>query len=311
MAGFTESPFRRMVREIEPSVVLVSELISAEALRRGSKKTLEMCRFHPDEKNKFGIQLFGGKLESFCEAARVVADLGVDFIDLNFGCPSPKILKSGAGSALLRDPDRVADLIAKMTKITSLPITAKMRLGFFDDENCVPVAKKFESAGLASLAIHGRTTAQKFAGIANWQKIYEVKNSLKIPVIGNGDIRSATDAIEKLKNLDGIMIGRAAIDNPWIFRECRAIFDKKPAPPAPTLQEKIEFFRKHARRAVEFKGSELPALRECRKHFARLARGIPRASHFRDRLVRVENLAELDRIFDEILENSHKSGGAR
>ncbi|MDH3324695.1 MAG: tRNA-dihydrouridine synthase family protein, partial [Candidatus Peregrinibacteria bacterium] len=221
MAGYTESPFRRLVKEIEPSTILVSELISAEAIRRDNKKTLDMCAFHKSEKKYFGIQLFGSELSAFTEAAKVVENLGADFVDLNFGCPSPKILKSSSGSAILKTPEKAVKLIETLAKTVKIPVTAKMRLGFFNDENLIETAKNFESAGLSALAIHGRTTKQKFSGTANWEKIYEVKDNLNIPVIGNGDVTSAEIAKEKLGNLDGVMIGRAAIKNPWIFKQCR------------------------------------------------------------------------------------------
>jgi tRNA-dihydrouridine synthase B len=315
MAGYTESPFRRMVREIEPSTILVSELISAEALRRGSEKTLRMVQFHESEKmtffgkNKaprggFGIQLFGSDSDAFVAAAAVVEDLGADFIDLNFGCPSPKIVNSGNGSALLKNPDSAAKMIEKLVASTSLPVTAKMRLGFFSDDNFFSTCKNFESAGISSLAVHGRTTQQKFSGRANWEKIYEVKKLLKIPVIGNGDVDSAESAVEKLGNLDGVMIGRAAIYNPWIFRQCRAAFSGEKIPETPEISERLDFFRKHAELATEQKGEKW-AMIELRKHFAHLVRGVSGAASFRDRLIRVETLEQLSEIFDEISRSVH------
>jgi tRNA-dihydrouridine synthase B len=304
MAGYTESPFRRMVREIEPSTILVSELISAEALRRGSEKTLRMVQFHETEKHYFGVQLFGSNPDAFVAASSVVEDLEADFIDLNFGCPSPKIVNSGNGSALLRDPCASAKMIEKLVAATSLPVTVKMRLGFYSDENFFDTCKNFESAGIAALAVHGRTTAQKFSGHAAWEKIYEVKKLLKIPVIGNGDVDSAEVAVEKLGNLDGVMIGRAAIHNPWIFRQCRAAFSNQKIPPTPDLPELLKFFRRHAELATEVKGEKW-AMIELRKHFAHLVRGIPGAAQFRDRLIRVETLEQMSEIFDEIAVSAH------
>ncbi len=300
MAGYTESPFRRLVREIEPSTVLVSELISAEALRRKNEKTLRMTEFTPEEKGYYCVQLFGNDEEAFMEAGKVVEELGADGIDINLGCPSPKVVGSGHGSALLRDPRATAKMIAALVKSTKLPVSVKMRLGFYDDKDLIETAKRFEEAGISALAIHGRTTAQKFSGSANWEKIYEVKKHLKIPVIGNGDITSASIAKDRLQNLDGIMIGRAAMRNPWIFAQCRALFDGKEIPPKPSLTDQLDFFRRHAKLSIEFK-NEKWAMTELRKHFCHFVRGIPHASKFRDRLIRVNTLAEMEEIFEDIL----------
>ena len=305
MAGYTESPFRRLIKEIEPSTVLVSELISAEALRRKKEKTLHMAEFTADEKKYYCVQLFGNDEQAFIESGKVVEEIGADGIDINLGCPSPKVIGSGHGSALLKDPDATAKMIAALVASTKLPVSVKMRLGFYDDKDLMETAKKFEQAGISALAIHGRTTTQKFTGNANWEKIYEVKKHLTIPVIGNGDITSAAIAKDRLQNLDGIMIGRAAMRNPWIFAQCRALFNGEEMPPKPTLEEQLEFFRKHAKLAIEFK-NELWAMRELRKHFCHFVRGIPHASKFRDRLIRVSTLKEMEEIFVDILEGSQR-----
>ncbi len=302
MAGYTESPFRRLIKEIEPSTVLVSELISAEGLRRKGEKTLRMCAFTPAEKKYFCIQLFGADETAFIEAGKVVEELGADGIDLNFGCPSPKVINSGHGSALLKDPTRSAKMIEQLVKSSKLPVSVKMRLGFFDDKDLIETAKSFESAGISALAIHGRTTKQKFTGEASWEKIYEVKENLRIPVIGNGDVTSAEIAKERLKNLDGIMIGRAALTNPWIFVQTRAILSGKKVPPKPNLEEQLKFFHRHAELATEFK-NEKWAMIELRKHFAHFVRGIPHASKYREQLIRIESLEEMEGIFEEILKS--------
>jgi tRNA-dihydrouridine synthase B len=299
MAGYTESAFRQIVRNYEPSVILVSELVSVEALKRRNEKTMRMISFVPAEKNYYGVQLFGNKEESFLESIKVVEEIGADFIDLNLGCPSPKVIGSGHGSALLKNPERTADLISSIVKNSNLPVTIKMRLGFYDDEDLITTTKLFEQAGISALAIHGRTTKQKFKGQANWEKIYEVKKSLKIPVIGNGDILSAKQAQQKIQNLDGIMIGRAAVRNPWIFRECRELFLGKNITPPPSIQGQITMFRWQAKLAMEQK-NERYAILELRKYFTNFLRGIYRAAEFRDRLIRVENFAEMENIFQEI-----------
>lgn len=303
MAGYTESPFRSLVREIEPSTILVSELLSVEALRRKNEKTMRMAFFSPQEKGYFCIQLFGGDTQGFIDAARVVEELGADGIDLNFGCPSPKVIGSGYGSALLKDPEASAGMIEKLVNSTKLPVSVKMRLGFYDDFQLIDTAKNFESAGISALAIHGRTTKQKFAGEANWEKIYEVKDHLSIPVIGNGDVTTAEEAVAKIKNLDGVMVGRASLRNPWIFRQVRCGLEGKEIPAKPSLREQLDFFRRHAHLTAEMKG-EKRALLELRKHFAHFVRDVKNASMFRDRLIRVETLCEMEEIFVEMAATS-------
>lgn len=300
MAGYTQSPFRRLVKAIEPSTILVSELLSAKALRMGSEKTRHLAAFTPEEKGYYCVQLFGSDEDDMIEAGRIVEDMGADGIDLNFGCPSPKVVGSGYGSALLRDPVRSAQMIERLVSSTKLPVSVKMRLGFYNDEDLASIAQSFEAAGICALAIHGRTAVQKFTGTADWEPIYEVKKHLSIPVIGNGDIHTAKQAVQKLKNLDGVMIGRAALRHPWIFREVRALFDGQEIPPPPTLEQKLDLFRSHARYACDMKGEKW-AMIEMRKHFAQGLRGIPHASRFRDRLIRVETFTQLEEIFAEVL----------
>lgn len=298
MAGYTESPFRTLVKEIEPSTLLVSELLSARAFQYEDPKTRRMAFFNEAER-PFGIQLFGSTPESFVAASAVVEELEADFIDLNFGCPSPKVINSGNGSALLRDPCASAKMIEQLVQSTKLPVTVKMRLGFFNDTMFQQTCVDFQNAGIQMLAVHGRTTQQKFSGNANWDPIYEVKEKLSIPVLGNGDITSAEMAVERLKNLDGIMIGRGAVKNPWIFAQCRAAFEGKEIPPIPDLKTRLQFFEKQAMLATEQKGEKF-ALMELRKHLAQFVRGVEGAAKFRDRLIRVETIEGLKEIFDEI-----------
>jgi nifR3 family TIM-barrel protein len=298
MAGYTESPFRTLVKEIEPSTLLISELLSARAFQYADPKTRRMAFFSPAER-PFGIQLFGSSTESFIAAAKVVEELGADFIDLNFGCPSPKVINSGNGSALLRNPCESAKMIEQLVQSTTLPVTVKMRLGFYNDTLFQQTCVDFQNAGIQMLAVHGRTTQQKFSGNADWEPIYRVKENLTIPVLGNGDITSAEIAEERLKNLDGIMIGRAAVKNPWIFAQCRAVFEGKEIPTIPNLKDQLRFFEKQAALAIEQKGERF-ALMELRKHLAQFVRGVDGAAQFRDRLIRVETKQELLEIFDEI-----------
>lgn len=298
MAGYTESPFRALVKQIEPSVLLISELLSAKAFQYNDPKTQRMAFFTPEER-PFGIQLFGSDPDAFVAAGQMVEELGADFIDLNFGCPSPKIINSGNGSALLRDPEASARMIEQLVKSTKLPVTVKMRLGFFDDSMFHQTCQNFQNAGIQMLAVHGRTTKQKFEGISNWEQIYKVKEKLTIPVLGNGDVTTAQEAVDKLQNLDGIMIGRGAVKNPWIFSQCRAAFEGREIPAIPELKEQLQFFEKQALLAIKYKGERF-ALMELRKHLAQFVRGIPGAAQYRERLIRVEELDQLLEIFSDI-----------
>jgi len=300
MAGYTESAFRLLIKRIEPSVILVSELISAEAIFRGNQKTLDMMRFSKEESPFYGVQIFGNRAESFFRSAEVIAEMGADFININLGCPSPKVIGSGFGSALLKNPDKTTELIEKLVKKSSLPITVKMRLGFYDDKILLPFTKNLESVGVSLIAIHGRTAVQKFKGRASWEKIYAVKNQLSIPVIGNGDITSAVIAKNRLKNLDGVMIGRSALTNPWIFSQTREIFAGKNPAPKPSIVDHLGFFREIATITAAEKG-EKKAMLGLRKHFAHMIRGIPKAGKFREKLIRVETLVDVEEIFSEIV----------
>ncbi len=264
---------------------------------------MRLVEFTPEEKHYYCVQLFGKSEEAFLDAIKVVEEIDADGIDLNLGCPSPKVVGSGHGSALLKNPCSTARLIEKIVQATHLPVSVKTRLGFYDDTRLIQTAKDFENAGISSLAIHGRTTKQKFSGQAQWEKIYEVKKSLHIPVLGNGDITSAAIALQRLKNLDGMMIGRAAMRNPWIFRQCRAAFDKQPIPSKPPLEEQLQFFERHANLASEWK-NETWAMIEMRKHFSHFIRGVRGAAQFRDRLIRVSSIKEMKQIFSEIKKNA-------
>ena len=307
MAGYTESAFRRLVKSYEPTVILTSELLSAKALCHGSEKTKQLMQFSAEESPYYGVQIFGDDAESMVQAGHIVAQEGADFVDLNLGCPSPKVVGSGYGSALLKNPQSTADLIATLVQKVPLPITVKMRLGFYDDAQVVEISQSFAQAGISSLAIHGRTAQQRFSGQAAWEPIYKVKKALQkyaIPVFGNGDITSLAIAQQKLKTLDGLMIGRAAMRRPWIFAQCRAAWSGKPIPADPPVEERVKNWLQHAQWAIEQYG-EIAGLRRLRKYFAQSLRGIPHASQFRDQLIRIDSFDQLQNITDQLL--THQS----
>ena len=300
MAGYTESAFRRMIKETEPSVILTSELISAECLRQKNKKTMDMLFFDISEKHYFGVQLFGNESGAFIAAAQEVEKLNADFIDLNLGCPSPKIKGSGYGSALLKDIDSTAKLIEALVKNTNLPVTVKMRLGFYNPDDLLDAVKKFEKAGAKLITIHGRTAIQKFSGKADWSPIYQIKEEVEIPVVGNGDILSATQACKKINNLDGIMIGRGAIKNPWIFSQCRAIFSKGEAVKEITLDEHLHFLLRQTKLMLQYK-LEPWALIELRKYFIQIFKHLNIDSVYINQIKAVASYSEFENIVRKIL----------
>lgn len=299
MAGYTDSAFRQIVKKLAPNVICVTELISADGIKFKGKRTLEYLKFEESERPLI-VQLFGKKPDFFQEAAQVVEAQKADGIDINMGCPARKVVGSMHGSALLTKPD-LAEEIAKATvEATSLPVSIKMRIGFkeYDKKHFLDLIKRFEQAGIQSLVIHGRTTSQGFSGEANWDPIYLAKKTLSIPVIGNGDITSAEIAKKRLKNLDGIMVGRATFGNPWIMAEIQAALEDKKYTPPQSLEEKVPLILEHSRLAIESKDRK--GLLEMRKHLAAYIKGFEGASKFRGQLVQVESIEDIENIFKEI-----------
>jgi len=300
MAGYTDSPFRQIIKEIAPEVICVTELISADGLKFRGEKALEFLEFNKKKERPFIVQLFGKKPDFFSEAAKIVADQGADGIDINMGCPARKVVNSMHGSALLTTPKLAEEIAIATVKATKLPVSVKMRIGFktYDQKQFLDFAKMLEQTGIQALTIHGRTTAQGFSGKADWKPIYLAKKHLKIPVIGNGDVTSGDIALKKLKNLDGVMVGRATFGNPWIMAEiASALKGEKYIPPA-NLREKTPLILKHAKIDIKMRGKK--GLLEMRKHLSAYIKGFAHASQYRSRLVQVESYDDIKRIFDEI-----------
>jgi len=300
MAGYTDSAFRQIIKQIAPSTICVTELISADGIKFGGKRTMEYLTFDKSERPLI-VQLFGKKPDFFQEAAKTVEKMGADGIDLNMGCPARKVINSMHGSALLTKPDLAEEIARATVEATKLPVTLKMRIGFkeYNQEHFLDLITRFEKAGIKALTIHGRTTKQGFSGKANWDPIYLAKKTLSIPVIGNGDITSAEIAKNRLKDLDGIMIGRATFGNPWIMAEIEATLTETRYTPPKSLEEKIPLILEHSRLAIETRGHR--GLLEMRKHLATYIKGFQDASKFRSRLVQVDSLDDIKNIFDEIL----------
>ena len=279
MDGVTNSAYRQIVRSLSKDVILFSEFTSVDGLVRSEHVRLrldyELCE------QPFFMQLFGNSPETFAEASRMVEDRGILGVDINMGCPAKKIVHSQHGSALMQDPDRACRIVEEIRKACSLEVSVRTRLGWKDDKNLIDFAKALESAGASMLTIHGRTYNQAFKGESDWEPIYELKSHLSIPVIGNGDIRDFNHGLEQMANLDGFMIGRAAIGNPWCFQDRRKY-------PDPTLDQRIELALKHFHLYRRFK-QELVAVREFRKYIGNYVSGFRNAKEWRNSLMQCQN----------------------
>jgi tRNA-dihydrouridine synthase B len=295
MAGITDFPFRMICRELGAGL-LFSEMVSVEALIRDHKRTRGMLQSDPAERPVV-FQLFGSKPASMAEAAHIVSQGAVDFIDINMGCPVPKILKSGAGAALLRDLGLAKEIMAAVVQYSKVPVTVKIRLGW-DAKNIVAedVAEAAESVGVAAVTVHGRTKAQGFSGHADWSMIRVVKRSVGIPVIGNGDVRSAHDAKRMMDETgcDGVMIGRAIQGYPWIFREAKQYLETGIIPAHPSPEERQTVMLRHVRDMVSVLGEDL-GVREMRKHLCWYTKGLPEGAEFRERVNHLARFGDVKR----------------
>ena len=297
LAGVSDSPFRRLAREQGASAVY-TEMVSSDGLVRGSRNTLDYCAFAPEER-PIGIQVFGSDPDIMADAARVLSDLPreqrPDLIDINMGCPVRKVVNRCAGAALLQDVARIASIVERMSAATPLPVTAKVRLGWDGpSQNVVDVCRTLEAAGAQAVAIHARTRAEKFEGHAHWDMIAEAKRAVGIPVIGNGDVRDAESAVRMLEQTgcDGVMLGRAAFGDPWVFRRIRARVERGESLPPPSAQERLEAGVRHLAMMVDSVGAE-HAAREMRKHVAWYIKGLPNSARVREQVNRTRSAVEM------------------
>ncbi len=299
MAGITDLPFRIICRELGAGL-LYSEMVSAEALVREHKRTITMLKTDPAERPVV-FQLFGSNPRALADAARIVSSGQADFIDINMGCPAPKVLKSGAGSALLRDVGLAGEIMAVVAAASSVPVTVKIRLGW-DSASIIAVelARAAESAGIAAITVHARTKSQGFSGKADWGMIRAVKEAVGIPVIGNGDVRSGVDAKRMIDETgcEGVMIGRAVQGNPWIFREAKAYLEAGVLPPHPALEERQAVMLRHMNDMVKLLGESI-GVREMRKHLCWYTKGLHGGAEFRER---VNHLVTVEDVTREIRE---------
>ncbi|MFH1501996.1 MAG: tRNA dihydrouridine synthase DusB [Candidatus Eisenbacteria bacterium] len=297
LAGYTDSPMRRIARRFGASMVW-TEMVSAEGAVRESEATLELLRFDAEERPVV-FQVFGARPEPVAGAAVRIERLGPDVIDLNVGCPARKVVKGGSGAALMRTPRLLSEVATALVEAVGVPVTAKIRSGWDERSlNAVEVATVLEEAGVAALTVHPRTRAQGFKGEADWSVIADVKRAVGVPVIGNGDVTEPSDVLRMLDetSCDAVMIGRGAVGNPWIFRRALASLRADGDPGPPTLAERIDVALEHLDLMVAAKGERKGVL-EMRKHLVSYLRGAPGVSRLRSELVRMEGHANVrDRL---------------
>ena len=299
MAGVTDLPFRLLCKE-QGAGLLCMEMVSAKAIQYQNKNTKALLEIHPEER-PVSLQLFGSEPDVISEVAKSIEELPFAILDINMGCPVPKIVRNGEGSALMREPKLVYEIVSKTVKAIQKPVTVKIRKGFDDTSiNAVEIAKIIEDAGAAAVAVHGRTREQFYSGKADWDIIRQVKEAVSIPVIGNGDVVSGESAISMMKETgcDGVMIGRGAQGNPWIFSELIEYEKTGDLPKRPNAEKLKEMVLRHARLQIEYKGEYL-GIREMRKHVSWYTTGLPNSAKLRGEINAVESYAELASLLEE------------
>src|SRR5690349_17950667 len=303
MAGVSEAPFRRLCRQHGADVV-VTEFLSAEGIRRENEATLHKLAFGADER-PIGVQIFGAEPAAMGEAARFVSDVfQPEFIDINFGCPVKKVVRRNGGSGCLRDLDLVQAVIRAVSRATHLPVTCKIRSGWNEEmRDPVTIALRCQDAGVRVLTLHPRTRTQMYSGNARWEEIAAVVQALDIPVLGNGDIKSAEDAIrmQAMTKCAGVMIARGSFGQPWIFNQTRDLLEGRPKRPDPPVEERFAIALDHARMAQDYEPDRRGAAIEFRKHLGWYVKGLPGSAELRKRLHAVVSLGEVEDIFADYL----------
>ena len=293
MAGVTDLPFRLLCKEQGVGLICM-EMVSAKTIYYKNKNTESLLEIHPDE-TPVSLQLFGSDADIMSEMAKKIEERPFSILDINMGCPVPKVVNNGEGSALMKNPKLVREIVSKMSKAIEKPVTVKIRKGFDEEHvNAVEIAKIAEDAGAAAIAVHGRTREQYYSGKADWEIIAKVKEAVSVPVIGNGDVTDADSAMRMMKETgcDGVMIGRAVQGNPWIFREILSQINDGIVLPRPTMEEMRDMIIRHAKLQLEYKG-EYTAIREMRKHVSWYTTGLPGSAKFRKHVNEMETLEGL------------------
>lgn len=300
MAGITDLPFRGLCKE-QGVGLLYTEMVSAKAISYRNRNTIPLMEISPGE-HPVALQIFGKEPELMAEVAKSIEEQPFDILDINMGCPVPKVVNNGEGSALLKNSDRIRKIVTAVSRAVKKPVTVKMRIGFEGTSvDPVEIAKIMEDSGAAAIAVHGRTRQQYYSGRADWEVIRKIKEAVSVPVIGNGDVNSpeSAEALLKQTGCDGVMIGRAARGNPWIFREINYYFETGKQLPRPSVEEVKKEILKHARWQIEKKG-EYTGIREMRKHVAWYTAGMRHSAELRRESNLISGYGELEALLERL-----------
>ena len=303
MAGYSNTSFRKIIKDMGAGLIF-AEMVSDKALVYQNAKTLELLKMSEEER-PIAQQIFGSDVESFVEAARIVESvMHPDIIDINMGCPVPKVAVSAqAGSALLKNPDKIYQIVSEVVKAVSVPVTVKIRLGWDESSiNCVEVAKVIESAGASAITLHARTRAQGYSGKARWEYIKQVKESVSIPVIGNGDVKTCFDAKRMIleTGCDAVMIGRGVLGNPWLIRDCVEYLESGSVPKPVSNQEKIEMMKRHFELLKQDKNEKV-ALLEIRSNILFYLKGMPGNKEMKTRICEAKSEEDIYSLLNQYL----------
>jgi tRNA-dihydrouridine synthase B len=307
MEDVTNLPFRLIAKRIGRPGLMFTEFVSAMAIHHGAKKTLKKMRVHPEER-PLGIQIFGGDPDVMAETGRVAEEMGADLVDINMGCWVPKVCRTGSGAALLKDPELATQIVGAVVRAVRVPVTVKVRAGWDYSLFAAPdLAQRFQDAGAQMITLHARFAKQGFEGEADWQLIAAMRRAVSVPLIGNGDVKTAEDATRMLRETgcDGVMVGRAAISNPWALARISAELRGLPQPEPPTLEARIQTALEHLRLMIEFEeqadpiGAELRATRALRGQIPLYIKGEHGAAQIRERLTKCSSYEEVEGILSE------------